>query len=254
MSSSLTSADLASVSIGTRVRRRVYLRHFAGHTAKRVLECGSGAGAYSGFLKSMSDAVVAFDLRPSLVRGAKERVRDVDFLVADILQIPCRDSVFDLVVAADVIEHTSDAERAVSEIARVARPGGLMAITVPAAEWQFVCRALRRPKHFFGHNYLFEDNLLLSMLDSSGFDVICHKRVCGFLTALLDGVTAVATARLYGDEVVVGSQMSTATAKSRLLSVLYYWGSKVLYPVFLLADLLTPQRWRLEHFVVAKKR
>src|SRR5260370_41254151 len=51
--------------------------------------------------------------------------------------IPFADATFDLVTAFDVLEHLDDDVRALREMARVARPGGLIAVTVPAYQWMW---------------------------------------------------------------------------------------------------------------------
>src|SRR5260370_25872204 len=49
--------------------------------------------------------------------------------------IPFADATFDLVTAFDVLEHLDDDVPALREMARVARPAGLIAVTWPAYQW-----------------------------------------------------------------------------------------------------------------------
>ncbi len=51
---------------------------------------------------------------------------------AALEDLPYPDGAFDVVTCLDVIEHIEDDERAVAEVCRVIRPGGLLALTVPA--------------------------------------------------------------------------------------------------------------------------
>jgi SAM-dependent methyltransferase len=46
-------------------------------------------------------------------------------------------AVFDAVMASDVLEHIEADHRAMSEIARVLKPGGVVIVTVPAHQWLF---------------------------------------------------------------------------------------------------------------------
>ena len=50
---------------------------------------------------------------------------------ADGLALPFADGAFDRVIAAEVLEHIVDDASALAELARVLRPGGTMAVTVP---------------------------------------------------------------------------------------------------------------------------
>ena len=51
--------------------------------------------------------------------------------VGDALRLPFPDACFDRVIAAEVLEHIPDDRQAMAELARVLRPGGTMAVTVP---------------------------------------------------------------------------------------------------------------------------
>ena len=46
--------------------------------------------------------------------------------------LPLGDSVFDLVLCAETIEHVRDVQLLLSEARRVLRPGGALAVTTPA--------------------------------------------------------------------------------------------------------------------------
>ena len=65
----------------------------------------------------------------------------------DATRLPFPDGVFDRVIAAEVLEHIPDDEAAIAELARVLRPGGTMAVTVPAWLAERVCWALTDEYH-----------------------------------------------------------------------------------------------------------
>ena len=48
-----------------------------------------------------------------------------------ILDIPYKDNTFDVLICIDVLEHIKDHEKAISELYRVLREGGLLLIHVP---------------------------------------------------------------------------------------------------------------------------
>jgi len=50
---------------------------------------------------------------------------------ANGLALPFPDACFDKVIAAEVLEHINEDEAALAELARVLRPGGVIAVTVP---------------------------------------------------------------------------------------------------------------------------
>jgi SAM-dependent methyltransferase len=65
----------------------------------------------------------------------------------DAQRLPFADAMFDRVIASEVLEHVSHDLGALHELARVLKPGGTMAVTVPA-EWpEKVCWALSDEYH-----------------------------------------------------------------------------------------------------------
>lgn len=96
-----------------------------------VLEVGCGTGeiwtragrkspsACRLTLTDLSDAMVA-----SAVGFAGEHFSDVRGHTADVQQLPFDDEIFDVAVANQVLYHALDPQQAISELARVLRPGG----------------------------------------------------------------------------------------------------------------------------------
>jgi SAM-dependent methyltransferase len=65
----------------------------------------------------------------------------------DALTLPFADGAFDRVIAAEVLEHVADHGAAMAELARVLRPGGTLAATVPRWFPEKVCWALAEEYH-----------------------------------------------------------------------------------------------------------
>ena len=80
--------------------------------------------------------------------------------------LPLADNGFDLVLCAETIEHVRDVQLFLSEVRRVLRPGGRLALTTPAA------RRLERPAAPLSpHLRRFTRRSLSGLLDDHGFDV-----------------------------------------------------------------------------------
>ena len=65
----------------------------------------------------------------------------------DATRLPFADGVFDRIIASEVLEHIPDDTAAFGELARVLRPGGTLAVTVPAWLAERICWALSEEFH-----------------------------------------------------------------------------------------------------------
>jgi SAM-dependent methyltransferase len=109
------------------------LRHLPDLRGKRVLEIGCGRGVFAKVLAERGADLVAADFSETAVSYAETRLQgwDAETLVADIQAIPFPDQSFDVVVSQETVEHVRDPRRALAELVRVMRPGGLLIVTGP---------------------------------------------------------------------------------------------------------------------------
>lgn len=93
---------------------------------KRVLEVGCGTGLILQRLAARAEAAWGVDMSHGMVRRA--RARGLDVVLGSATHLPFADESFDLVCSFKVLAHVPAIGRALSEIARVTRPGGRMAL------------------------------------------------------------------------------------------------------------------------------
>jgi len=98
-----------------------------------VLDCGIGCGSLSIALNSILPDHVAFygiDMSAAMLATADVMMRQTGLLPqlkqADIHSIPYADQSFDFVMAAHVLEHLPEPQRALNEMIRVLKPGGML--------------------------------------------------------------------------------------------------------------------------------
>jgi ubiquinone/menaquinone biosynthesis C-methylase UbiE len=101
----------------------------------RVLDLGCGPGSITlGVAEKVAPGeVVGVDLQPSQVAQAQalsaaRGVMNVRFEVADVYRLPFPDGSFDAVFAHVVLMHLSEPGRALAEMRRVLRPGGVVGV------------------------------------------------------------------------------------------------------------------------------
>jgi SAM-dependent methyltransferase len=102
----------------------------------RLLDLGCGTGGVAEVAATSGAAVVGIDLAPGLIEIAKERAADrglsIDYRVGDCEDLDLDDASFDLVGSSVGIMFAPDHEACASELARVTRPGGRIAL----ANWK----------------------------------------------------------------------------------------------------------------------
>ncbi|WP_225336622.1 class I SAM-dependent methyltransferase [Halomicrobium urmianum] len=96
-----------------------------------VLDVGAGTGAMFPYFDAVADGTVSFhavEPDPYMRRRARETADelgvDIDLGSAGAESLPYDDDSFDVVIASMVFCTIPDVERALSEVARVLRPGG----------------------------------------------------------------------------------------------------------------------------------
>ena len=108
---------------------------FNRYQGKKILEVGVGTGI--DFARWIRSGAIAYgiDLTEEAIERTErllesEGLKAAELKVADCEAISYPDSTFDLVYSWGVIHHTPDTQKAVSEIVRVCRPGGICKIMV----------------------------------------------------------------------------------------------------------------------------
>jgi ubiquinone/menaquinone biosynthesis C-methylase UbiE len=103
----------------------------------RWLEVGCGTGIFTELIwdTCAPASVIAIDPSEAQIARARTQVAHArtEFRLADAQELPLPDNCFDVVVSALVMNFVPDKARAMSEMRRVARPGGLVAACV----WNF---------------------------------------------------------------------------------------------------------------------
>lgn len=100
----------------------------------RCLDIGCSNGLISNLLADEFLSLVGIDVEQKLVVSAKEDARyspDRHFLVADGAYIPFPDNWFDLIICAQVYEHTPLQDQLVDEIWRVLKTNGICFFSGP---------------------------------------------------------------------------------------------------------------------------
>jgi SAM-dependent methyltransferase len=129
--------ELRAGDPGQVAARAAYLELAGVAAGSRVLDVGCGSGAVTRALARLvgpTGRVVGLDPSPGLLAVAAELIeRDgvagsVELRVGQAQALPFQDGAFDVVLAVTTLAHLPQAEQAIPELVRVARPGGRVGV------------------------------------------------------------------------------------------------------------------------------
>ena len=149
---------------------------------ERLLDLGCGGGRHAFGAVRLGAKVVAVDAGAAEVVQVRDTIGamldageigaedEAGAVQGDALRLPFADGVFDRIIAAEVLEHIPDDATAMRELARVLRPGGTMAVTVPRFGPEAVNWALSNEYHDVegGHIRIYRRSTLVERLRRTG--------------------------------------------------------------------------------------
>ena len=122
--------------IAFRRRACTVLEYIDPQPGERILEDGCGLGFYLHLLGRLSKAEVwGIELDRGRLAAAldDEYASKARLALGDVTRLPVADGSFDKLIISEVLEHLDDDAAAMREVARVLKPGGVCAVTVPNA-------------------------------------------------------------------------------------------------------------------------
>ena len=154
----------------------------------KVIDVGCGAGRHAFEAYRRGADVVAFDRDAvaldkvsalfSAMAGAGEAPRSAtaEAVVGDALNLPYADQTFDCVIASEILEHMPEDDAAISELIRVLKVGGTLAVTVPRWLPERLCWLLSEEYHSNegGHVRIYRASALRAKIAGHGL-ILTHK-------------------------------------------------------------------------------
>lgn len=152
----------------------VFLKVLPPHPS--VLEAGCGPGRESKIFHEKGVHTIGVDLSEGLLKVAKERNPEVEYVKADFRELPFQDGMFDGVWSHASLVHLEtieDVKKSIDEFRRVLKSGGILFIKVKAQTGEkktdVVTDTLSKHDRFFRY-YTVEE--LKEILMSNGFEIL----------------------------------------------------------------------------------
>ena len=97
----------------------------------KVLEIGSATGELTHYLAQNNYLPLGVDRSKSMISIAKAKYQALEFQVANVYDLPFKESSFDAVIASSLINVLDDKTKALNEMIRVCSKGGIVTFLVP---------------------------------------------------------------------------------------------------------------------------
>lgn len=158
------------------IEQPVVWRLLDGLPHSRVLDAGCGTGRHAAYLRSLGHEVVATDASAHMLEKLHARAPDIEIRLGDLRALPIDTAAVDAALCCLALTHCADLGQAISELARVVRPGGRIIISDihPFAVLlgvQGIFRAADGTRGFV-RNYVHFPSAYLTPFRSAGLEVL----------------------------------------------------------------------------------
>jgi SAM-dependent methyltransferase/biotin operon repressor len=134
-----------------------------------VADLGAGEGSFALLLSQRAVRVIAVDSSAKMIEVGREQarrhgVKNIDYLLGDMEEVPVGDAEVDLVFFSQSLHHALHPERALTEAARILKPRGRVVIL------DLVRHRFEEARELYADEWLgFSESELETMLQKAGF-------------------------------------------------------------------------------------
>lgn len=132
-------ANVGDMSLKRRARE--IIKEIDPHDSDNIMDLGCGTGYYLFLLSSLPVKLnlIGLDSDKKALEEAKESLknRKIRFILGDSHKLPFKENTFDKIVASEVLEHLDNDEKALKEMYRVLKRGGVLVVSVPSINYPF---------------------------------------------------------------------------------------------------------------------
>ncbi len=191
------------------LRAKLVLGYLSPAKDEKILEVGCGNGRDLLEIGIAGSQCIGIDISENMLEGAKKQLADnniknVEIKYEDVTKLTFPTDSFDKALASEVLEHIPDYKKAISEMSRVLKRGGVMVISTP--NWI----SMHGLDRYFFYNLLGKkDNhpydkwksytVLKNALEENGMNIIEYKSVC-----FIPGFVIVNRLPLFLKKIIVG--------------------------------------------------
>jgi SAM-dependent methyltransferase len=155
----------------TRRLRQAILADGGFARSQKVLDIGSGDGWLAGSISRRGCIVVSVDAGLHNLRRLRNENRETLCVCASAERLPFRPSIFDRIVASEVLEHLNEPRETIGQAHDLLKPGGLVVASTPHRERirTYLCVHCNKPTPANAHIHSFDEERHRAMFIGCGF-------------------------------------------------------------------------------------
>lgn len=195
------ATNVSAYDLHARIRRPIIDSMLRVQKGEKILDIGSGSGYLAEVIASENNLIFCLDISlDNLLTVKKGKRGTIQLVNATAEMLPFRSESFDKILCAEVLEHISEDDKALGEIARMLKPGGVLVVTVPCSDFTFVSlidllniktvHDYEGPEKHVRKGYTLAG--LSEALDRVGMVIYDHKYFCHFFSKLMLDVISIA--------------------------------------------------------------
>lgn len=139
----------------------------------KLLDIGCATGIFLEVAQRNNFESYGLDLSNTMVNYGKGKYPEIDFRCGDITQALYEEGLFDVVTVFDTLGYSEDPKKALEQIYKIIKPGGLLYMSNLNADI-----LLYLYKDLYSFNYYFNKDNLQRYLSDIGFKNIRSKIIC----------------------------------------------------------------------------
>lgn len=145
-----------------------------------ALDIGCGDGNHTQWLEQYATNVYGSDYNLTRLLRAQNRLGRGRLALADVTDYPANDNIFDLVFFHHVLEHVPDDAKALQEVHRILKPGGVLVLGVPnegAKWWQWAYKFQPRLMETTDHVHFYTMDMLRERVLKNDFSIVDEEYI-----------------------------------------------------------------------------
>ena len=233
--------NVSVYDLHTQIRSPIILPMLQVKSGDKILDLGSGTGYFSEKICEENAAAFCLDIALDNLLSIKKRKNGNLFLInSEVEKLPLKNGSFDKVLCSEVLEHIQEDKKALKEIVRILRPGGVFVITVPCSEFRFpslidllgikTVHDYEGPEKHYRRGYTVDE--LSEALSEVGLVVSEHRYFSHFFSKLI--LDIISLSHLLVRRIAMGQKAWNWADIQNINSSPAFTVYKFLFPLFLL--------------------